>query len=151
MTPDNAFERTVKHVGRVWPRHGGGGRPLSSVARRHMVFALDRDDGGLLAFPSTVEAASHCKGIDVKDGFWLFFADDGSPLEARFEQRNQSGDSAEGPGGYSLHRAMSGLWLQERLAQVLTVKGCGLMTVAELVETLRNNRGKRAAGNAGRG
>ena len=48
-----------------------------------MVFALDKDDGGLFAFPSAAEAAAHCKGIDVEDGFWRFFAEDGSPLEAR--------------------------------------------------------------------
>ena len=55
-----------------------------------MVFALDTDDGGLLVFPTTAEAAAHCKGIDVKDGFWRFFAEDGSPLEARFEGPNQT-------------------------------------------------------------
>jgi len=42
---------------------------------------------------------------------------------------------------------MSGLWLQERLAQVVTVKGCGMNTVAELVETLKINRSKRVPGN----
>jgi hypothetical protein len=41
---------------------------------------------------------------------------------------------------------MSGLWLQERLAQVVTVKGCGMNTVAELVETLKINRSKRVPG-----
>lgn len=110
-----------------------------------MVFALDRDNGGLLALSSAVEAAAHCKAIDVKDGFWLFFAEDGSPLEARFDHVNQPGISPDLPGTYILRRAMSGLWLQERLAQVVTVKGCGLTTVADLVEALRVNRGKRAA------
>jgi hypothetical protein len=41
---------------------------------------------------------------------------------------------------------MSGLWLQERLGQVVTVKGCGLTTVAEVVETLKINRSKRVTG-----
>ena len=110
-----------------------------------MVFALDTDDGRLLAFPTTAEAAAHCKGIDVKDGFWLFFAEDGSPLEARFERLNQAEESALIPHIYILQRAMSGQWLQERLAQVMRVEGCGLSTVAGLVETLKVNRGKRAA------
>ena len=116
-----------------------------------MLFALDTDDGGLLAFSTTAEAAAHCKGIDVKDGFWLFFDEDGSPLEARFERLNQTGDSALSPGAYILQRAMSGLWLQERLAQVTRVEGCSLSTVAELVETLKVNRGKRAAAGGRRG
>jgi hypothetical protein len=115
-----------------------------------MVFALDRDNGGLLALSSHVETDAHCKRIDVKDGYWLFFDEDGSPLEARFEHVNQS-DEVDPPGAYTLERPMSGLWLQERLAQVLTVKGCGMTTVAELVETLKINRSKRVTGNAKRG
>jgi hypothetical protein len=110
-----------------------------------MLFALDTDDGRLQAFPTAAEATAHCKGIDVQDGFWLFFAEDGSPLEARFARENQARDSALISGAYILQRAMSGLWLQERLAQVLSVEGCGLCTVAELVETLKINRGIRAA------
>jgi hypothetical protein len=116
-----------------------------------MVFALDRDNGQLLAFSSPLETDAHCKRIDVKDGFWLFFADDGSPLEARFERSNQSDDSADPPGAYTLERPMSGLWLQERLAQVVTVKGCGISTVGELIEVLKVNRGKRVTGIAKRG
>jgi hypothetical protein len=98
-----------------------------------------------LALPSGSEAAAHCKAVDVEDGFWLFFAEDGSPLEARFERANQPATPEEDPGAYILQRAMSGRWLQERLTQVMTVEGCGLTTVAGLVETLKSNRGKRAA------
>lgn len=116
-----------------------------------MLFALDKDNGGLLALSSAVETDAHCKRIDVKDGFWLFFDEDGSPLEARFEHVNQPEDSSDPPGVYALQRPMSGLWLQERLAQVVTVNGCGLTTVADLVETLKVNRGKRVVGNAKRG
>lgn len=108
-----------------------------------MMFALDKDNGGLLAFSSPVEIAAECKRIDVKDGFWLFFDEDGSPLEARFEGASESEDSADYPGAYTLQRPMSGLWLQERLPRVVTVKGCGLTTVADLVEILKVNRGKR--------
>ena len=116
-----------------------------------MVFALDKDNGGLLALSSPLETDEHCKRIDVRDGFWLFFDEDGSPLEARFERVNQSEDSVDAPGAYTLERPMSGLWLQERLAQVMTVNGCGMTTVAELVETLKINRGKRVTANAKRG
>jgi hypothetical protein len=113
-----------------------------------MLFALDNDDGGLLAFASNAEAAAHCKAVDVEDGYWRFFAQDGSPLEARWERPTEPESAATVPGAYTLQRAMSGLWLQERLAQVVTVRGCGLTNVAELVELLRVNRGKNVvAGN----
>ena len=114
-----------------------------------MIFALDRENGEVLAFSSPVETDAECKRIDVKDGYWLFFDDDGSPLEARFERVVQSQDSVDSPGAYSLERPMSGLWLQERIGQVVTVRGCGLSTVAELVETLKINRGKRVSQDIG--
>lgn len=104
-----------------------------------MVFALDMDDGTLLAFASVIEAVAHCKAVDVEDGYWRFYSEDGSPLDARFEP----GDAAL-PRAYTLERAMAGLWLQERLPKVATVGGCGLATVGELVEVLKINRGKRA-------
>src|SRR4051812_45172632 len=116
-----------------------------------MLFALDRDTGALLALPSLVEVAAQCKRFDVMDGFWLFFDEDGSPLEARFERMNRSAGSADLPGAYTLQRPMSGLWLQERLAQVVTVSGCGMTAVADLVETLKINRGKRAAAGRAQG
>ncbi len=108
-----------------------------------MVFVLDKDASELLAFLSATEATLHCKGIDVKDGRWLFFSDDGSPLDAKFERPTPKGQPLVGSGAYTLQRAMSGLWLQERLAQVKSVKGCGLTTLPEVVELLKVNRSKR--------
>ena len=107
------------------------------------LFAFDKDDGTLVALSSTAEAASHCKAVDVQDGYWIFFSDDGSPLLARFEPQDPDDDTALGPGPYTLERAMSGLWLQEGLSRVTKVSGCGLATVADLEETLKVNRSKR--------
>lgn len=107
-----------------------------------MLFALDKDDGTLIAFRSASEIVAHCKAVDVHDGYWRFFADDGSPLDARFERPAQSPDASV-PRTFTLERAMSGLWLQERLGQLAKVSGCGLSTVEELVELLKINRGKR--------
>jgi hypothetical protein len=108
-----------------------------------MLFALDKDDGRLLVLASPDEAAAHCKPVDVEDGFWLFFADDGSPLEARFLRLHNPGDRDTPPSAYVLERAMSGRWLQERLEQVTSVEGCGLASVADAAEILKINRGKR--------
>ena len=101
------------------------------------MFALATDDGGLMAFPSTDDAEAYCEGIEVENGVWLFFADDGSPLEARFRRPTN--------GTYVLLRAVSGLWLQERLSKVQSVEGCDLTTLPEVVDLLKINRGKRAA------
>jgi hypothetical protein len=114
-----------------------------------MIFALDTDDGSVTAFAAGAEATAHCKGVDVQDGYWLFFSEDGSPLEARFAR--PPGNPADLPGAYVLQRAMSGLWLQERLAQVKRVQGAGLTTVAQLVEVMKVNRAQRAAQMARRG
>ncbi len=108
-----------------------------------VVFALDKDDGALQAFASIAEAVAHCKSVDVADGYWRFFAEDGSPLDAQWERVVEPGSDDHAFGGYTLVRAMSGLWLQERLAEIVTVAGCGLTTMGDLAETLRINRGKR--------
>lgn len=109
-----------------------------------MVFALAMGDGELVAFPNAAQAQACCKGIDVEDGAWLFFAEDGSPLEARFERPNRRGPFTVS-GLYRLQRALSGRWLQERLVDIKTVDGCGLTTIGALAEALKLNRGKRAA------
>lgn len=93
----------------------------------------------------------YCEGIDVEDAAWLFFSEDGSPLEARFQRPNRRGSNFVVSGTYVLERAMSGRWLQERLAQVKSVEGCSLRTVAELEELLKINRGRRVASGAKRG
>lgn len=110
-----------------------------------MVFALARSSGALRAFASALEATTSCKGADARRSKWLFFDDDGSPLETRFDMRALEGQSTAASDAYALQRAMSGLWLQERLEQVGTVEGCGLATVADLAERLKVNRGKRVA------
>ena len=108
-----------------------------------MMFALDKDSGELLVLSSPLDAPRHCKPIDVKDGYWLFFADDGSPLEAWFDDPAGPDDSAQAPGDFALERGISGLWLQERLDQVSAVKGCGFTAVVGVAEILRLNRSKR--------
>lgn len=110
-----------------------------------MIFVLAVADGRLRAFASAEEAASHCPGIEVEDLAWRFYAEDGSPLEARFERPNRRQHPFVVNGTYVLERALSGLWLQERLGQVRSVEGCGLSATAQLVELLKINRGKRAA------
>ena len=103
------------------------------------MFALATNGGSLRAFSGAREAAAHCDAAGVRSRTWLFFSDDGSPLEARFVPPLVTSNT------YELHRAMSGRWLQERLDLVKKIEGGGLTTIAELVEVLKVNRGKRVA------
>ena len=111
-----------------------------------MVFMLDKDDGSLLVLESADQAPLHCKAVDVEDGYWLFFAADGSPLEAWFERDAPAGEAPPGP--FALERAMSGRWLQERLDQVKSVRGCGIGNIEALIELWKPVPGAR--GSAGR-
>jgi hypothetical protein len=113
---------------------------LSTAPR---LFALDREDGTLLAFASEDDVAAQCKGVDVRDGFWLLYADDGSPLEARFLFPEVPGKPPPSSHEFVLQRALSGRWLQERLEDVRRIEGCGLYGIDELVELLKVNRSKR--------
>jgi hypothetical protein len=109
-----------------------------------MVYALDKESRTLLAFPSPEDAAAHCKPVDVFDGYWLFFAEDGKPLDARFEPSNPA-DPGAVIGPYTLQQALSGRWLQERLADIRQVQGCGLASIEQLVETWKDLPRKPAA------
>ncbi|HYC37830.1 MAG TPA: hypothetical protein VEC19_15485 [Usitatibacter sp.] len=108
-----------------------------------MIFALDMDDGRVLAFASEDEAVAHCKPVDVQDGYWRFYDDDGSPLEPRFPA--VPGESAPVPRAFWLERAMSGLWLQERLEKVTQVSGGDINSLDALSGTLKANRARRVA------
>ena len=109
-----------------------------------MLLALDKDDGRVFAFADEAQAYAHCKDVDVRDGYWLFFDEDGSPLEARFLHPDVPGRPAPPSHEFALQRAMSGRWLQERLDHVTAVSGCGLESVDDLAEALKVNRSKRA-------
>ena len=116
-----------------------------------MLFALDKEEGVVVAFPSPIDVAARCKGVDVRDGFWLFFADDGSPLEPRFAHPEIPGGPEPASHDFTLNRAMSGRWLQERVGEVRSIQGCGLASMEDLVEALKVNRGKRILPGARRG
>lgn len=47
-----------------------------------MIFAFATDEKTLMVFPNERDAISYCEGWDVLEGIWLFFAADGSPMEA---------------------------------------------------------------------
>lgn len=54
-----------------------------------MIFAYATDGRALMVFPDETQAIAYCEGIDVEEGNWQFFNDNGKPLEAVFITPNK--------------------------------------------------------------
>lgn len=103
-----------------------------------MVFALATDDHGLLVFATEAAAIAYCEGIDVEDGGWLFFANDGSPLEPNFSKPSQRGTFVVISGEYTLRPAKPSAYppLRDRLHEVTSVQGIPGVSSVRDVERL---------------
>ena len=67
-----------------------------------MIFAVETEERALTVFPNEAEAVAYCEGLDVEAAVWLFWASDGSPLEAEFTIPNKRGMFIVGNGTYHL-------------------------------------------------
>ncbi len=72
-----------------------------------MIYAFATDDRSLNIFASEAEAVSYCEGIDVSQGNWLFFGNDGGSLEAHFETPAHQEGIFVSNGSYCLRPAAS--------------------------------------------
>ena len=110
-----------------------------------MIFALATDDHGLMIFATEADAMAYCEGIDVADGGWEFFAEDGTPLEPVFEQAASRGSVLTTSGKYMLRTAGKTLpSLIDRIGIVTSVEGMpGVVSVAD-VERLLTSRSTRS-------
>jgi hypothetical protein len=70
-----------------------------------MLFAYETDERSLIAFKNADEAIAYAEGIDVEQGVWLFFAEDGSPMQPVFTTPNQKGWFSVVSGTYTLRAA----------------------------------------------
>lgn len=70
-----------------------------------MIFAAASDENTLFVFASTTEAIAYCEGVDVEDGGWLFWDEDGNALRAEFLTPTHRGRLTVGGGTYHLVRA----------------------------------------------
>lgn len=84
-----------------------------------MIFAAATDEGTLFVFPSLEDAIAYCEGIDVEDGGWLFWNENGSALVADFVVPNHRGRHTICSGAYQLVPASSLPSLEEVLARIL--------------------------------
>lgn len=83
-----------------------------------MIFALATDEMNLLVFPASQEATACCEGIDVEAGVWLFWNEDGLPLQPDFLTPNRDGRLSVVSGIYRLIPAPSGRTLAEILGDI---------------------------------
>ncbi len=65
-----------------------------------MIFAAETEECSLHVFPDAFTAAAYCEGLDVESTVWVFWDDDGSPLQPQFTIPNKRG----------LFTAMSGIY-----------------------------------------
>ncbi|WP_159679270.1 hypothetical protein [Luteimonas sp. 9C] len=72
-----------------------------------MIFAVETEEGSLTVFPTEGDAVAYCEGLDVEAATWLFWAADGSPLEAEFITPNKRGWFSVQSGTYRLVAASS--------------------------------------------
>ncbi len=90
-----------------------------------MIFAADTDDRSLHVFPDALTAASYCEGSAAEATMWLFWDDQGRPLEPEFDIPNKRGLFTTKNGVYHLVpvKTCNYASLREVLAQVRQVIG----------------------------
>ncbi len=90
-----------------------------------MIFAYSTDDQTLDVFPDETAAISYCEGIDVEDGIWIFWDDEGIPLFAEFIVPNKREGHCLTNGKYHLvqNPEMTQTPLLEALEHIGAVEG----------------------------
>lgn len=67
-----------------------------------LIFALAKDEGTLMVFDNEESAVAYCEGIDVEEGGWQFWDEDGVSLTAEFLTPNYRSGRTVGNGTYRL-------------------------------------------------
>ena len=90
-----------------------------------MIFAAETEERSLHVFPDAETAASYCDGMAVEATVWLFWDDNGAPLEPEFTIPNRRGLFTGKNGLYHLVPMINGqhAFLQEALEQIRQVIG----------------------------
>lgn len=101
-----------------------------------MCFIYSTDDRSLIAFETEAEAIAYAEGADVENGEWLFYAEDGKPLEPRFITPNETTRFTVLSGRYGLQPTLQGKHLRDVLNDVGTF--AGVVRSREVVERMLN-------------
>ena len=87
------------------------------------IFAFSADDTGLTVFSSKGDVCDYCEGIDVENGEWVFWNEEGVNLKAEFSEPNKKGLFSVVSGKFDLILFPEGLELSEFLSNVSYVDG----------------------------
>jgi len=101
-----------------------------------MIFAVETEERTLRAFASEADAIAACEGLDVEAAIWLFWSNDGTPLEPVFTVPNRRGIFTAKNGVYYL-RPATGLHhahLSEAVDEVLNFEGPAPSTSASAIK-----------------
>jgi hypothetical protein len=103
-----------------------------------VIYVFANDDRGLTAYPSVAQAVAACEGVDVESGNYRFFAQDGSPLRARFSSPALRASALVVSRPYTLEadNPAAAPHLRQVLAQVAYIEGGGLTQVEEVAALL---------------
>lgn len=95
-----------------------------------------------MVFPNEIDAVSYCEGWDVSAGGWLFFAADGSPMEATFSEPASKNGWVISHGIYSLriNAESEKTQLLALLPQVPAVEGDATLNTVAAIEGLLTSR-----------
>jgi hypothetical protein len=90
-----------------------------------MIFVVETEERTLQAFASEAEAISACEALDVEARTWLFWSNDGTPLEPVFTVPNKRGLFTVQNGVYHLQPAtvLHHAHLNEAIDEVLNFEG----------------------------
>ena len=90
-----------------------------------MIFAIETEERTLRAFETEAEAIAACEGLDVEAAIWLFWSNDGTPLEPVFTVPNRRGFLIVTNGAYYLKPAgaIHHAHLREAVDEVLSFEG----------------------------
>jgi hypothetical protein len=107
-----------------------------------MIFAAETEECSLHVFPDAETAASYCEGLAVEATLWVFWDDDGSPMEPQFTIPNQRGLFTGKNGTYHLVKGSSEqqTFLQETLDHIRQVIGEFPFTSVRAVQEYLNGR-----------
>jgi hypothetical protein len=102
-----------------------------------MIFAVETEERSLRVFANEAEAVAACEGLDVEAAIWLFWSNDGTPLEPVFTVPNKRGLLTVKNGVYVLKPAESPhhAHLSEAVDEILTFEGPEPFTSASAIKT----------------